>query len=293
VFEGIEIEEQALLAPYTTLHIGGPAEFLAFPKNQDELLRLVQEAKANSMPIYLLGGGSNLLISDDGVKGLVIYLTGDFSKIEISPSGDRISVGTAYPFPKLTRLCLELGWEIALGWSGVPGFVGGALKMNAGTRLGEIGEVVTGVEAVTPAGKVNLSHDQMGFSYRNTTFPEDAILCRAELVYPQARSERKAELLAKASELAKMRKATQPKQRSAGSMFKNPPGDFAGRLIEACGLKGTQIGGACISEVHANFIVNAAGASAKELLQLSELAQRKVYDQFGIELEFEVRRWGF
>lgn len=293
MFEGIEVEENAPLAPYTTLHIGGPAEVLAFPKNQDELLRLVQEATAKNMPIYLLGGGSNLLVSDAGVKGLVIYLAGDFSKIEVAPSGDKIWVGTAYSFPKLTRLCLELGWETALGWSGVPGSVGGALKMNAGTRLGEIGEVVVQVEAVTPAGKINLSHDQMGFSYRNTTFPIDAILCRVELAYPHAHPERKAELLAKASELAKLRKATQPKQRSAGSMFKNPPGDFAGRLIEACGLKGTKIGGACISEVHANFIVNAAGASAKDMLELSELAQKKVYDQFGIELEYEVRRWGF
>ncbi len=293
MFEGIEVQEQALLAPYTTLHIGGPAQYLAFPKNQDELLSLLQEANAHHLPIYLLGGGSNLLVNDDGVQGLVIYLAGDFAQVEISDSKDHIWVGTAFSFPKLTRLCLELGWEIALGWSGVPGLVGGALKMNAGTRLGEIGEVVCQVEAVTPAGKLILSHDQMGFAYRHTAFPKDAILCRAELYYPQANPQKKAELLAKASQLAKTRKATQPKQRSAGSMFKNPPGDYAGRLIEACGLKGTQIGGACISQVHANFIVNQGQATAKEMLALSEFAQKRVYDQFGIELEYEVRRWGF
>lgn len=293
MFEGIEVEEQALLAPYTTLHIGGPAQYLAFPKNQDELLSLLQEANAHEMPVYLLGGGSNLLVSDEGVQGLVIHLAGDFSHIEVSPSGDKIWVGAGYSFPKLTRRCLELGWETALGWSGVPGFVGGALKMNAGTRHGEIGEVVTQVEAVTPVGKLLLNPEQMGFSYRHTHFPADAILCRAELIYKNANPERKAELLAKASELTKTRKTSQPKQRSAGSMFKNPPGEYAGRLIEACGLKGTKIGGACISEVHANFIVNAAGASAKEMLELSEFAQKRVYDQFGIELEYEVRRWGF
>ncbi|MEI6806444.1 MAG: UDP-N-acetylmuramate dehydrogenase [Myxococcaceae bacterium] len=293
MFEGIEVEEQALLAPYTTLHIGGPAQYLAFPKNQDELLSLIQEASTHEMPVYLLGGGSNLLVSDRGVQGLVIYLAGDFSKIEVAPAGDKIWVGTAYSFPKLTRLCLELGWETALGWCGVPGLVGGALKMNAGTRYGEIGEVVTQVEAVTSTGKLILNQEQMSFSYRHTHFPAYAILCRTELVYKSADPARKTELLTKASELAKARKASQPKQRSAGSMFKNPPGDYAGRLIEACGLKGTKVGGACISEVHANFIVNAAGATAKEMLELSEFAQKRVYDQFGIELEYEVRRWGF
>lgn len=293
MFKGVEVEKQALLAPYTTLHIGGPAQYLAFPKNQNELASLLQEAKSREMPIYLLGGGSNLLINDHGVKGLVIHLTGDFSKIEIAPLGDRVWIGTAFSFPKLTRLCLELGWETALGWSGVPGLVGGALKMNAGTRMGEIGELVVQVEAVTPAGKLLLSHAQMGFAYRHTNFPSDAILCRAELVYRNADPAKKAELLTKASELAKTRKATQPKQRSAGSMFKNPPGDYAGRLIEACGLKGAKIGGACISNIHANFLVNASGATAKEMLELSELAQKRVYDRFGIELEFEVKRWGF
>lgn len=293
MFKGVEVEEQALLAPYTTLHIGGPAQYLAFPKNQDELASLLQEAKSRDMPIYLLGGGSNLLISDHGVRGLVIRLTGDFSKIEIAPLGNKVWVGTAFSFPKLTRLCLELGWEKALGWSGVPGLVGGALKMNAGTRMGEIGELVVQVEAVTPANKLVLNHDKMGFAYRHTSFPTDAILCRAELVYENAGEAKKTELLIKASELAKTRKATQPKQRSAGSMFKNPPGDYAGRLIEACGLKGTKIGGASISNIHANFMVNASGATAKEMLELSELAQKRVYDQFGIELEFEVKRWGF
>lgn len=293
MFEGIKVEKQAILAPYTTLRIGGPAQYLAFPENQDELLKLLREANACQMPVYLLGGGSNLLVSDAGVQGLVIYLAGEFEKIKIAPSGDRIWVGAAFSFPKLTRLCLELGWESALGWCGVPGLVGGALKMNAGTRWGEFGEVVKQVEAVSPAGKLVLSHDQMGFSYRHTSFPMDAILCQAELVYSDPNPAKKTELLQKASELAKTRKATQPKQRSAGSMFKNPAGDYAGRLIEACGLKGFQMGGACISEVHANFIVNQSHATAKEMFEISEFARKKVYNQFGIELKYEVRHWGF
>lgn len=293
MFEGIEIQEQAILAPYTTFRIGGPAQYLAFPKNQNELFKLLQEAEQVSMPVYLLGGGSNLLVSDAGVKGLVIYLDGDFTQIKISPEGDRIWVGAAYSFPKLTRTCLELGWETALGWCGVPGLLGGALKMNAGTRFGEIGEIVESVETVTPKGPQLLTGAQMGFTYRNTSFPADAVLCQAELFCGQADKTRKQELLERAAALAKARKATQPKQRSAGSMFKNPPGDFAGRLIESCGLKGTRIGDACVSAVHANFIVNQGQATGSELLALSEQVQKKVYEQFGIELEYEVRRWGF
>lgn len=293
MFEGIQVKQEAILAPHTTLRVGGPAEYLAFPKNQNELRKLLQEAHLHQMPVYVLGGGSNLLVSDKGVRGLVIDLVGDFEKIDIAPGGTEIEVGAAFSFPKLTRLCLELGWESALGWCGVPGLVGGALKMNAGTRLGEMGEVVKQVEVMTQEGLQVLSHAQMGFAYRQTAFPKDAILCQARLVYKNPNPKKKSELLQKASELAKIRKATQPKQPSAGSMFKNPPGDYAGRLIEACGLKGAKRGGACISDVHANFIVNQAGTSAKEIFELSEIARKKVYNQFRIKLEYEVRYWGF
>ncbi len=293
MFEGVEVLQEEPLAPYTTLHMGGPAEYLALVKNETDLYQVLSEAKAAQMPLYFLGGGSNLLVSDAGVRGVVVHLTGDFLRIHMSPDGRDISVGAAYSFPKLTRHALELGWERALGWCGVPGSVGGALKMNAGTRQGELGEVVLRVEAMTENGALELSHDDMGFSYRNTHFPPNAVLCRTYLHYPQPQPERKLELLHEAQELAKKRKATQPKFRSAGSMFKNPPGDYAGRLIEACGLKGTQIGGARISELHANFFLNYAQASSKDMLAICELARKKVYDQFGIVLEYEVRHWGF
>ncbi|MES2504902.1 MAG: UDP-N-acetylmuramate dehydrogenase [Myxococcota bacterium] len=293
MFEGVEIYQEEPLAPYTTLHLGGPAEFLALPKNKNELILLLKHADSHGLPVHLLGGGSNLLISDAGVRGMVIHLAGDFNKVEVSESGDEVRVGSAFSFPKLTRLCLELGWEGALGWNGTPGLVGGALKMNAGTRLGELGAVVSSVEAATAEGSMLLTHEQMGFSYRNTNFPAKAVLCSAHLVYRHAEPAKKAELLAKASDLAKRRKESQPKQRSAGSMFKNPPGDYAGRLIEACGLKGARVGGAKISEVHANFFVNDSHASSKDMLELSQMAQKKVYDELGIKLEYEVRRWGF
>ena len=293
MFDGIEVQRNTLLAPYTTLRIGGPTDYLAFPKNQEELFLLMKEARNIGMPTHFLGGGSNLLIHDDGVRGLVIHLSGDFNKLEVSSDGCKVSVGAAYSFPKLTRRALELGWETALGWGGVPGGVGGALKMNAGTPLGELGEVVSHVEAVTPAGPLVLQHVDMCFSYRNTQFPENAVLCKVYLKCLSPRPERRTDLLHQALLLAKKRKQTQPKKRSAGSMFKNPKGDFAGRLIEACGLKGKQIGGACVSEVHANFLLNYEKASAEDMFKLSELVRKTVYDKFGVKLEYEVRRWGF
>jgi UDP-N-acetylmuramate dehydrogenase len=167
--------------------------------------------------------------------------------------------------------------------------VGGALKMNAGGRMGEIGDVVHTVRAVSPEGFHRFSHEECGFRYRNSAFPSDAILTFAELHCPKADRNLAPSLTEKARELVVRRKKTQPKQRSAGSMFKNPPGDFAGRLIEACGLKGTRIGDAQISEVHANFFVNLGHASAQDLHQLSQLARETVFKQFAIVLEYEVK----
>ncbi|MBH1988716.1 MAG: UDP-N-acetylmuramate dehydrogenase [Myxococcaceae bacterium] len=293
MFEGIDVRENEVLAPYTTFKLGGPADYLAFPKNVAELQRLLDEATTNRIPIHLLGGGSNLLIHDSGLRGLVVSLEKGFSHLELSLEKNEIRVGAGASFPKLTRRCLELGWEVALGWGGVPGSVGGALKMNAGTRLGEIGEVVLSVEVSTLEGMRVLTQEQMGFAYRSTSFPSGTILCEALLRFPGADPLRKQELLEKARLLALQRKATQPKERSAGSMFKNPPGDYAGRLIESCDLKGLKMGGAAVSSVHANFIVNEGKATAFEILRLSEYVRERVEQKFDIKLEYEVRRWGF
>lgn len=281
------------LAPYTTLKIGGPADIIVYPHNEAELNIVLQVAHQLSLPWFILGGGSNLLISDLGVRGVVIHLAGEMESFGVSECGKEIVVGTAVSFPKLTKVALDLGFESALGWHGTPGLVGGALKMNAGGRLGEIGAVVESVRGISPLGEHVFSNAEAGFRYRNSAFPKDVILTFATLRFDGADRNKAKSLSETSKELVIRRKQTQPKQRSAGSMFKNPPGDFAGRLIEAAGLKGTRIGDAQISEVHANFLVNLKNASAADVYELSQLAQRTVFEQSGTLLEYEVKLIGW
>jgi UDP-N-acetylmuramate dehydrogenase len=281
-----------ILADYTTFQIGGPADVIVYPRDEKELHLVMTAARAHLLPYFILGGGSNLLVSDLGMRGLVIHLAGEMETIKVSPDGKEIVVGTAVSFPKLTKIALECGWASALGWHGTPGLVGGALKMNAGGRLGEIGDVVESVQAVSQQGKCSFTREEAGFRYRNSSFPSDAILTFAKLRCENADREKAVEFVAKSRELVIRRKQTQPKHRSAGSMFKNPPSDFAGRLIEATGLKGTRIGDAEISQVHANFIVNLGKATAKDVRELSQLARETVYKQHGVLLEYEVKLVG-
>lgn len=280
------------LASYTTFHIGGPADIIVYPRNETELKLILRAASNASLPYFILGGGSNLLISDKGIRGIVIHLIGEMESIKISDDASEILVGAAASFPKLTKAALDLGWESALGWHGTPGLVGGALKMNAGGKLGEIGDVVKSVRSISLSGENVFSHADAGFRYRNSSFPADAILTFAQLQCAQADRSKASKLSEKARELVARRKQTQPKQRSAGSIFKNPPGEFAGRLIESAGLKGTRIGNAQISHVHANFIVNLGQATAMEVYQLSRLARETVYEQSDILLEYEVKLIG-
>lgn len=289
---GIDFKLHEPLAPYTTFRIGGPADILVFPRNESELKAVLAAAHLVGLPTFILGGGSNLLISDLGIRGVVIQLVGEMETIKVSEDAKEIFVGAAVSFPKLTKVALDLGWEGALGWHGTPGLVGGALKMNAGGPLGEIGAVVEAVHGVSLAGSHVVCHADAGFRYRNSSFPADTILTFAKLRYEAGDRTKAAALVEKSRELVTRRKRTQPKQRSAGSMFKNPPGDFAGRLIEAAGLKGTRIGDAQISEVHANFLINLGRATASDVYQLSQLAHETVFKQTGIVLEYEVKLVG-
>lgn len=287
----VDIRIDYPLSKLNTFRVGGSAKLLVKPKNTKELQAALQASKQHDVPYFILGGGSNLLISDLGLEALVIVLKGDFERLHINSDNNRIVVGAAVPFAKLTKMALKAGWRQALGWFGTPGLVGGALKMNAGTRLGEIGDVVESVEVATADGNLTLAHSDIGFEYRNTHFPKGAILLNATLHTPKIDSEKGLQIEAK--ELLIKRKNSQPKGKTAGSIFKNPPNDFAGRLIEAADLKGTRLGGAQISEVHANFIVNDGTASAQDIFDLATLAQNRVDKLFGVRLQFEVKLIGF
>lgn len=288
----VPVERDAPMHKRTTFGIGGPADVLASPRDRDELVRILAAAQRHGLSLFVLGGGSNLLVGDGGIRGVVIALSGELTRIEVREGGAAIAVGAGATFPRLTRTALDLGWRPAMGWMGTPGQVGGALKMNAGTRDGEIGDVVVVVEGATAEGPITFDREACGFSYRKSQFPDQVVLTSALLQCDHHRTDRIVELDRMAKELLQKRHRTQPKLRSAGSLFKNPPGDYAGRLIEACGLKGHRVGNAQISEVHANFVVNLGGASARDVVTLAERAQRAVKERFGVELEWEVRRVG-
>ncbi|MCP4503050.1 MAG: UDP-N-acetylmuramate dehydrogenase [Deltaproteobacteria bacterium] len=288
----LDIRIDVEMKKYTTFGIGGPADVLVLPTTEAELHSVLKTCERLSLPLFFLGGGSNLLVADEGVRGVVIKLAGSMAKMEVFDDGESISVGAGVSFPALTKKALELGWESALGWMGTPGLVGGALKMNAGTRDGCIGEVVVEVNGVSAGKQFAFAHDECGFAYRSSDFPSTCLLTRAHLQCDDRRSESPGALKLRAKELLKKRHQSQPKKRSAGSIFKNPPGDFAGRLIEVAGLKGMKKGGAQISDVHANFIVNLGDATAADVLHLAGMCQEKIASRFHVNLEWEVRRVG-
>jgi len=282
----------APLASRTTFGIGGPADVLVEASSTHDVQSVLAWTRDHGLPIFVLGGGSNLLIADKGVRGCVLTLVGALKDLKREQGGARLVVGAACSFPKLTRAAIDLGWPSAIGWIGTPGQVGGALRMNAGSRDGEIGDVVIEVSGTTPDHHVVLRREECRFRYRGSEFPSDIVLTSVILQCDNHQNEDPKALDVRARELLARRHRTQPKLRSAGSIFKNPPGDFAGRLIEAAGLKGLAQGGARISEVHANFIVNAGGARAADVIALAEVAERTVAERFGVHLEWEVRRIG-
>jgi UDP-N-acetylmuramate dehydrogenase len=275
------------LAHWTSLRVGGPADALVRIDTREELVRVLGFCRAHALSVSILGGGFNSLVRDGGLRGVVVRLAG---LREVALAGDglvRAEAGVTHS--QLTRFCAEQGrsgLEFAVG---IPGTVGGWIAMNAGVHGREIKDVLTSLELYDPAlGAIgSRAREALVFRYRATELPAGAVVVsatfRTEPAPPEQIRERQKTLLAQ-------RRATQPvDQPSCGSVFKNPAGDYAGRLIEAAGLKGTREGGAMISELHANFIVNLGGASAADVLRLIERARAEVSARFGIALETEVR----
>lgn len=289
---GLEVHRNEPMSRRTTLGIGGPADLLVVAHSEDEVARVLGVAERLGLPQFVLGGGSNLLVGDGGIRGIVLTLGGALATLSVLEGGRRIEVGAGCSFARLTQVALEQGWRPAVGWFGTPGQVGGALVMNAGTRDGEIGDVVVEVRAATSAGPMRLTHAACDFGYRKSAFPAGAVLTGACLQCDSHQSNEAEALKGMAQGLLTRRHATQPRLRSAGSVFKNPPNDFAGRLIEAAGLKGHRVGAAQVSEVHANFVVNLGGATARDVLTLAEHARAAVKQHSGVELQWEVRRVG-
>jgi UDP-N-acetylmuramate dehydrogenase len=276
------------LAPFTWMKVGGPAQYLIQPRNPDELICVIQCCQENSIPVRVLGGGSNLVVHDDGVSGVVIRIAGDgFSTIEFD--GNRVRAGAGVSLAHLISQCVHQGLGGLEVCAGIPGTLGGALHGNAGGRNGDIGQFVSAVHVVTAQGeRFTRTEDELSFAYRFSSINELAILdCEFELQTADQ------ELITqRMRQFWIMKKATQPLSfQSAGCIFKNPRGLSAGALIEQAGLKGTRIGGAEISDRHANFIVTEPESTADDVLRLIDLSRSKVAEQFGVDLEVEIEIW--
>jgi len=290
---GLKVKIAEPLARYTSMKVGGPADYFIEAQTDAALASVLRLLNQRAMSFCLLGNGSNVLISDRGVRGAVIRLSGEFKKIEWQEEAARVhvNVGAAYAVTQLVREAARKGYAGLEFAEGIPGSVGGALFMNAGAYGSEFEKVADQIEGVTSQGQpIRLSRGEMTFSYRDSHLPAGTIVTRVRMQLPKAEP---AAVGSKLHELVRRRKASQPSgYPNSGSMFRNPPGDYAGRLIEAAGLKGKRIGQSQISERHANFIVNLGGAKAADVLQLTELARAAVRRQFGIELVLEVKLIG-
>jgi UDP-N-acetylmuramate dehydrogenase len=277
------------LADLTSFRIGGPADLFVTVQTEDELMAAMAAAHRISMPAFCLGAGTNLLVSDRGMRGLVVKLGDGFTTISID--GFKVIAGGAAQFGMLVEIVVEHGLAGLEFGEGIPGTVGGGLVMNAGAFGGEMAKVVTLVHGVTVEGDARaLTRDEVNFAYRRTDLPPRFVITRVDFELEPGDRET---LCARVAELKAKRAARQPRDvPNAGSIFKNPPGNFAGRLLENAGLKGARLGGAAFSDQHANFIVNLGGARADEVRALMELARNKVKEAAGVWLEPEVKLVG-
>ncbi len=277
------------LTSLTTLGVGGEAEVWTAETTAD--LEVATRA-----PYRVLGAGSNLLVADAGVPERVIKLGSAYNDVRTFGAHDAtggssgVWLGAATPLPGLVRRAADVGWSGLEGLLGVPATLGGAVAMNAGTRFGEMSDALREVEVFVNGGLERLDADALGLGYRRSVLPPGAVLTRARLVLTPSTPERVRALLAQVDAA----RAGQPKNKSAGCAFKNPPGRSAGRLIDAAGLKGLRVGRALVSPEHANFIVNLGGATAADVVTLLEQIQGRVARSgAGVPLATEWELWGF
>ena len=286
-----QVQENVLLAPYTSARIGGPADILVSARSAEELASAAQACCDANLPFTLLGGGSNLLISDKGIRGVVILNKAKATEFRpgLKPT---VWAESGSVFSNLAHRAAAQGFS-GLEWAAtVPGTIGGAVYGNAGAFGGETAHDLLRAEVLTEAGRTWWPVEKLEYGYRTSLLKHatgKAIILSAEFRLTNGDSET---IKATISQLTLRRKSTQPPGASMGSMFKNPPGDFSGRLIEAAGLKGMRIGNAEISSIHGNFFVNHGETLAEDVKLLIELAQKTVKEQFGIDLELEVEMIG-
>lgn len=277
------------LADITWFRAGGPAQLLFSPADEADLAYFLKH-KPTDLAVFVIGLGSNLLVRDGGVPGVVIRLGRGFAEVKAEP-GHRLRAGTAVPDVKVARAAADAGISGLAFYRGIPGSIGGALRMNAGAHGRETKDVLVEARAVDPAGTVHvLSLADMGFTYRHSAIPHDWIF--TEALYQGTPGE-PAAILAEMEAVAEYREQNQPiKERTGGSTFKNPPGHSAWKLIDAAGCRGFRVGGASVSEKHCNFLINDQGATGEDIERLGETVRARVKAKAGVTLEWEIIRLG-
>ncbi|GIV97065.1 MAG: UDP-N-acetylenolpyruvoylglucosamine reductase [Herpetosiphonaceae bacterium] len=295
-----QLREQEPLARYTGWRIGGPARYMAIAASEGELVAALRWAIERELPVLMLGGGTNMLISDQGFPGLVVRYRAQMQQLEDLDGEARLYVAAGAPMAGTARRMSSQGYR-GLQWAeGLPGTIGGAVYGNAGCYGGDVASQLTRAWMLQPDGSIEVwDVERLGYGYRTSVLkaqaaeasgPPGPVVLAAEFrLVPDNPQVLRAEMEA----IALARRSKTPGGSSCGSVFKNPPGDAAGRLIEAAGLKGLRVGGAIISEKHGNYIINQGGASAKDVLALIDLAREEVLRQFGVALDLEVQLVGF
>lgn len=285
VYKGMEP-----MSRHTTFRIGGPAAFYIGPANEEELQAVIRLAREQDVPWRILGNGSNLLVSDQGVEGIIIAMEHGWNYGYVQ--GNRVTVGGGLLLGRAAHLAMEASLEGMEFAAGIPGTAGGALVMNAGAYGSEIKAVLESARVMTPQGEIlKLKAEELKLGYRTSIIPEAGyvVLEAVFLLKPG----KQAEIGERMRELAVRRKEKQPLEYpSAGSTFKRPEGYFAGKLIEDAGLRGFRMGGAQVSEKHCGFVINRDGATAEDVMKLCRHVQMEVKAKAGVDLEMEVKRWG-
>ncbi len=290
LFAGLEqiVKTDEPLARRTWFGIGGPATYFITPEDVDQLAEVVRRCRDNEIPMYVLGQGANLLVDDSGVKGAVIHLgQGQFR--QVSSDRGHLKAGAGADMSKLVLRTVREGKAGLECLAGIPGSVGGCVKMNAGGAFGDVGNCVQSVEVMTDDGQVlTREHDELAFAYRSTNIASKFILS-AEFALTEDDPQSVLKLV---KQIWIYKKNTQPlANRNAGCIFKNPRGLSAGALIDQAGLKGRRVGGAAVSDKHANFILADEDAKASDILKLINIIREAVYKKFEVYLEMELEVW--
>lgn len=277
------------LKQYTWFRVGGPAEVLFSPADEADLAYFMKTLPP-AVPVTIIGLGSNLLVRDGGIDGVVVRLGRGFNEIKVEELS-RLRVGTAVPDANVARAAADAGIAGLAFYRGIPGGIGGALRMNGGAHGTETCDVLVEARAVDRAGNTHvLSVDDMNYTYRHCGASEDLIFTEALF---QGRPGNPAEILAEMDEIAAYREEVQPiKSRTGGSTFKNPEGNKSWKLIDAAGCRGLSVGDAKVSELHCNFLINEGNASAADLETLGETVRTRVKEKSGVQLEWEIKRFG-